>query len=84
MLVGTPGDFSGLLYDQIQSNEHPLMVTSFNGEYLGYLIPSQYYSINHRETRITNWFGPYTGDYTVDLINQALNHIAPLSLTIAD
>nr|WKN34178.1 neutral/alkaline non-lysosomal ceramidase N-terminal domain-containing protein [Tunicatimonas sp. TK19036] len=84
LLVGTPGDFSGLLYDQIQSDGTPLMITSFNGEYLGYLIPSQYYGINHRETRITNWFGPYTGDFTVDLINQGLHHIAPSTAATTD
>ncbi|MEQ9438872.1 MAG: neutral/alkaline non-lysosomal ceramidase N-terminal domain-containing protein [Cyclobacteriaceae bacterium] len=84
ILAGTPGDFSGLLYNRLQPDGHPLIVTSFNGEYLGYLIPSEYYGINHRETRITNWFGPYTGDYTVALINQGLQYLAPTPSATSD
>ncbi|MEM8967880.1 MAG: neutral/alkaline non-lysosomal ceramidase N-terminal domain-containing protein [Bacteroidota bacterium] len=72
-LVGTPGDFSGLLYPRIESEGKPLIVTSFNGEYIGYLIPSEYYHLNHRETRSINWYGPYTGDYTTEIINKYLS-----------
>jgi hypothetical protein len=74
-LVGTPGDFSGLLYDEINTDNRPVVVTSFNGEYIGYIIPSGYYQLNHRETRSINWFGPYTGDYVTNTINQNLQYI---------
>lgn len=71
-LVSTPGDFSGLLYPRIKSGENPVIVTSFNGEYIGYLIPSEYYHLNHRETRSINWYGAYTGDYVTNIINKYL------------
>ncbi|MGD1889070.1 MAG: neutral/alkaline non-lysosomal ceramidase N-terminal domain-containing protein [Cyclobacteriaceae bacterium] len=74
-LVGTPGDFSGLLYEKVNADRGPVMVTSFNGEYIGYIIPSAYYRLDHRETRSINWFGPYTGDYITDIINQNLEYI---------
>ncbi|WKN44002.1 neutral/alkaline non-lysosomal ceramidase N-terminal domain-containing protein [Tunicatimonas pelagia] len=72
-LVGTPGDFSGLLYNRIESAANPVIVTSFNGEYIGYLIPSDRYHLNHRETRSINWYGPYTGDYVTEIINEYLS-----------
>ncbi len=72
-LAGTPGDFSGLLYDRIDEETNPAIVTSFNGEYIGYLIPSDHYHLNHRETRSINWYGSYTGDYVTDVINQYLS-----------
>lgn len=75
-LVSTPGDFSGLLYDRIESETSPVVITSFNGEYIGYLIPSEYYQLNHRETRSINWYGPYTGDYVTDVINKYVSLIS--------
>ncbi|MGB3589083.1 MAG: neutral/alkaline non-lysosomal ceramidase N-terminal domain-containing protein [Tunicatimonas sp.] len=72
-LVGTPGDFSGLLYNRIGAETNPAIITSFNGEYIGYLIPSEHYHLNHRETRSINWYGPYTGDYVTDIINRYLS-----------
>lgn len=76
-LVGTPGDLSGLLYSEVRDDNHPVVITSFNGEYIGYLIPSAYYHLSHRETRSINWFGPYTGEYIADIINRNLDYIRP-------
>ena len=75
VLVGIPADFSGMLYPAIQSDEFDVMVTSFNGDYIGYVIPDVYYHLPHREARETNWYGPHTGRYTVALINRALAYL---------
>ena len=72
VLVGIPGDFSGMLYPDLRSHGLDVMVTSFNGDYLGYVIPNAYYHLPHREARETNWYGPHTGSYIVELINRAL------------
>jgi hypothetical protein len=75
VLVGVPADFSGLLYPAIQANGYQVMVTSFNGDYLGYVIPDEYYQLPHREARETNWYGPHTGSYVVELINRMLRQL---------
>lgn len=72
MLVGVPADFSGMLYPQLRPYGFQLMVTSFNGNYVGYIIPEEYYGSHHQEARETNWYGLYTGSYTVALINEVL------------
>ena len=72
VLVGVPADFSGMLYPSLQTEGLDVMVTSFNGDYIGYVIPDQYYHLPHREARETNWYGPHTGSYTVALINRGL------------
>ena len=72
MLIGVPADFSGMLYPQLHPHGFQLMVTSFNGDYVGYIIPEEYYELHHQEARETNWYGPHTGNYTVALINEVL------------
>lgn len=78
--AGTPCDFSGEFYQKIANdldlNPGRLFITSFNGGYIGYAIPSKYYQIKHSETHEMNWFGPFTGDYFAEAIvksGQSLN-----------
>ncbi|MGB3779683.1 MAG: neutral/alkaline non-lysosomal ceramidase N-terminal domain-containing protein [Tunicatimonas sp.] len=75
VLLGIPADFSGLLYPAIGTSGHEVMITSFNGDYIGYVIPDAYYQLPHREARETNWYGPHTGSYLVDLINRMLRQL---------
>ncbi len=73
VLLGLPADFSGMLYPELEANGLHLMVTSFNGSYIGYIIPDKYYHLPHREARELNWFGPHTGSYITEIINQILD-----------
>ena len=70
-----PADYSGELAASLEDWGDQYQIypwaTSFNGEYLGYLTPSQHYSINHYVTRDVNFYGQWTGDYFHDL-SQAL------------
>ena len=75
VLVGIPADFSGMLYPAIRTAGHKVMVTSFNGDYIGYVIPDACYHLPHREARETNWYGPHTGSYLVDLTNRMLRQL---------
>ena len=75
VLVGVPADFSGMLYPALATEGQDVMVTSFNGDYIGYVIPDQYYHLPHREARETNWYGPHTGSYVVGLINRGLSRL---------
>jgi len=42
-------------------------ITSFNGQYLGYVVPAKYYNYDHYESRLMGWFGPSMGDYIMEL-----------------
>ncbi|MEQ8810618.1 MAG: neutral/alkaline non-lysosomal ceramidase N-terminal domain-containing protein [Imperialibacter sp.] len=72
LLVGTPCDFSGELMAPLDSMARAqgqnLMVTSFNGGYIGYITKDEWYDLNKYETRTMNWFGPYNGAYFSEII----------------
>jgi hypothetical protein len=76
ILVGTPCDFSGELINDIESKanrfNHNIMVTSFNGGYIGYITNDKWYDLKEYETFTMNWFGPYNGSYFVHLINNLM------------
>jgi len=70
-LAGYPADFSidlaDYLREQLLSRGVALWPTSFNGDYIGYLMPQAQYSISHYETRRASLYGPWGGEYFVDL-----------------
>lgn len=73
VFVGYPGDFSGMLYPDIHVPDGlHVVATSFNGNYIGYIIPDRYYDQEDPEAREMNWFGPFTGSYFVDMTNRLL------------
>jgi neutral ceramidase len=80
MLATTPADFSGetaLVYKNAMSKKgYKSMITGFNGSYVGYVLPSDYYFKNSYESRLMNWFGPgfnsyvnYTGAKMLDRVS---------------
>lgn len=81
--VGTPCDFSGELALDIKENRKAKttkpIFTSFNGGYVGYITPDEYYHWDTHEVRDVNWFGPYNGAYFKETIEQTLNKIAAKS-----
>ena len=72
LFVGTPCDFSGELalelQRQIPAGADKLVVTSFNGGYIGYITPDKYYNLKKYETRDMNLFGPYNGAYLSEMM----------------
>ncbi len=42
-------------------------MTSFNGQYLGYIVPAKYYYYDTYEARLMGWYGPSMGDYLMEL-----------------
>ncbi len=72
LLLGSPAEFSGLLALQVKraaaERGKRVSITSFNGCYLGYVVPSQYDDLDNYETRTMCWFGPYFGDYLADVM----------------
>lgn len=80
VLVGLPIELSGEYYVEFQEicnkKDLNLMITSFNGTYLGYVTPEKYYySLKTAETREMNWYGPQNGEYFVSLIKDLLDNI---------
>jgi hypothetical protein len=75
--VTSPCDFSGeyalQLKNRLAVNGFNANVTSFNGSYLGYIIPGRYFYLDEYEPKTMGFFGPAMGDYTFDLINQMTN-----------
>ena len=72
--LSAPADFSGEIALQTKNYLYPkgflANITSFNGNYLGYIIPSKYYYYDNYESKTMGWYGPNMGDYTIDLIRQ--------------
>ena len=72
--ISTPCDFSGELAlglkDYLRARGHNAVITSFNGDYVGYVIPARYYHLGGYEPRLMSFFGPYVPDYFDELIRR--------------
>jgi hypothetical protein len=66
-----PCDFSGELAlglkESARARGADALVTSFNGDYIGYVIPARYYHLAGYEPRTMSFFGPTIPDYFLDL-----------------
>lgn len=79
VLLGTPCDFSGEIFAQEKLDSlanaagKKLIITSFNGNYTGYVTADQYYEKgNQEEVMALNWVGPYFGEYYSDVIKKII------------
>jgi len=70
--VSTPCDFSGELAlgikDFMRARGRSAVITSFNGDYIGYVIPVRYYHLDGYEPRVMSFFGPNVPDYLDEFI----------------
>jgi hypothetical protein len=70
--ISTPCDFSGELAlgikDFLRVRGSSAIITSFNGDYVGYVISPRYYHLNGYEPRVMSFFGPNVPDYFDELI----------------
>lgn len=78
--AGMPCDFSGELVNDMDSvatlQGIKLIVTSFNGGYIGYITDSRRYQLNTYETRIMGWFGDNNGDYLSGITGKLMQKAA--------
>ena len=79
IFLGLPCDFSGEIavrrkfYSALEASDQHLIISSFNGAYIGYITPDQYYhTVNHAEVREMNWFGAGGERYFSTLIEHIL------------
>lgn len=77
VMVGLPCDFSGELMKDLSyyaaAKGKQLMVTSFNGGYVGYITKDSYYDEPGYETRIMNWFGPGNAAYFSEVVRKLVD-----------
>lgn len=79
MLIGTPCDFSGeiAVQDKLDSiaqlHQKHLIITSFNGDYDGYITADHHYDTSEKEEiRALNWVGPYHGEFFSTMIQKII------------
>lgn len=72
--ITAPSDFSGEYALQIKNalavKGFEANVSSFNGSYVGYIIPGRYFYLDEYEPKLMGWFGPNMGEYSMNLIRQ--------------
>jgi hypothetical protein len=79
VMIGTPCDFSGEIFVSenlgkmaTDRNKH-LMITSFNGDYVGYITDDRNYDSSlNEEVMALNWVGPYNGKYFASMIKKLI------------
>lgn len=80
LMLGMPCDFSGELMSDIEpvakSHNLNLIITSFNGGYIGYINVDKYYDYDRMETRAMNWFGPYNQAYFTEISQRIVEKAA--------
>jgi hypothetical protein len=80
IFIGTPCDFSGEIYtiDSLENyaskrGKH-LIITSFNGDYDGYITYDKHYEVSSKEEiNALNWVGPYYGEYFSEMIKKLVD-----------
>ncbi|MCU0417472.1 MAG: neutral/alkaline non-lysosomal ceramidase N-terminal domain-containing protein [Cytophagaceae bacterium] len=81
VLISLPCDYSGEfmpeLENQAQATNTEIVVTGFNGGYIGYITPDKYYFLDKGEVRDMNWYGPGNGAYFLELNKRTLSKYTP-------
>ena len=77
VLLGVPADYSGEFMDDLEVTatqaKKNVIVTGFNGSYLGYIIPDVHYGLKKYEARAMNFYGPTAGGYLTHLLKLLLS-----------
>ena len=76
ILLGVPADYSGELLPALERQAlvqgQQVMVTGFNGGYIGYITPDKYYELKKYETQSMNFYGPQSGSYLTEILQRIL------------
>ncbi len=77
LFIGLPCDFSGELavplYQYARAKGLNLVLTSFNGDYIGYVIKDEWYDLPKYEARTMSWYGPDAGSYLSEIIKRIID-----------
>jgi len=79
IMLGTPCDFSGEIFVRdglgkiAENQKEKLFITSFNGDYVGYITYDDHYGhTEQEEVMAMNWVGPYYGEYFSQLVKKII------------
>lgn len=76
LMIASSGEISGVFYEEweklAQENGLKLIITVFNGGYIGYITPDELYDEHFHEVREMNWYGPGNGHYFDQLIQKTI------------
>ena len=77
LMIASSGEISGVFMAKWEAHAKSLglnlIITTFNGGYMGYITPDEYYDHNFHEVREMNWYGPGNGKYYDDLITKIID-----------
>ncbi|MCS4433692.1 neutral/alkaline non-lysosomal ceramidase N-terminal domain-containing protein [Aquiflexum gelatinilyticum] len=80
LFISSSGEISGVFMkeweDYATEKGFHLIITCFNGGYIGYITPDKYYNYPLYEVRDMNWFGPYNGAYFDEMIRKMIDKAA--------
>ncbi|MFY0688108.1 MAG: neutral/alkaline non-lysosomal ceramidase N-terminal domain-containing protein [Cyclobacteriaceae bacterium] len=80
LYIGLPCDFSGELaiplYDYARDKGLNLIITSFNGGYIGYIPHDKWYDLDKYETKTMAWYGFDNGAYFSEVIRRVIDKVA--------
>jgi hypothetical protein len=72
LLIGSSGEISGVFMESWEKLAKEkglnLIITSFNGSYIGYITPDNYYNYPYHEVREMNLYGPFNGAYFDEMV----------------
>jgi hypothetical protein len=75
-MIASSGEISGVFYQKweklAEERKLNLLITSFNGGYIGYITPDELYDERFHEVRETNWYGPGNGYYFDQIIRKII------------
>jgi neutral ceramidase len=79
--LSTPCDFSGELArelkEEFRERGMAVNVTSFNGDYVGYVVPARYYELPGYEPRTMSFYGPQLPDYFMAALRSLGEDLSP-------
>jgi hypothetical protein len=74
------GEYGLDLKNALELQGYNSVLSSFNGQYLGYIVPQKYYYYDTYEARLMGWYGPSMGDYLMELNFKLANELTHTKL----
>jgi len=69
------GEYGLDLKNALELQGYNSVLSSFKGQYLGYIVPQKYYYFDTYEARLMGWYGPSMGDYLMELNFKLANEL---------
>lgn len=80
LIIGMPADFSGEIMNELddyaEAKGIDLIITSFNGGYVGYITPDKLYEQDLYESVIMSWNGYQAGTYFTEVAKDIIDKVS--------